>query len=124
MSTIAIPRAVDAERDAYLADLSLRQWANGLRSEAIEERVEAALYRCTPAEFSDRIAAHDLWPMVDDILHAVLQEYRALISVGPSTPARLQAMHRLVGALIREEIAVTDIEDYRAEVRATDREEA
>lgn len=108
-----IPRAVDAERDTHLAELTARQWANGLRSEAIEERVEAALYRCTPSEFSERIAAHDLWPLVDDILYATLQQYRALPYVSVNTPAHLQAMHRLFGALVREEIAVTEIEDYR-----------
>lgn len=106
-----IPRAVDAERDAYLADLSLRQWANSLRSEAIEERVEAALYRCTGSELAERIAAHDLWPMVDDILHAVLQEYQQTTMIVPSTPARLHAMHKLFESLVREEVASAEREE-------------
>lgn len=106
-----LSRAVDAATDAAHAEHTSKQWANSLRSEAIEERVEAALYRCTPAELSDRIAAHDLWPMVDDILHAVLQEYRQTTMIVPTTPARLQAMHKLFEALVREEVAAADREE-------------
>lgn len=106
-----IPAAVDAERENALAERNARAERSALRSEAIEERVEAALYRCTPAELSDRIAAHDLWTMVDDILHAVLQEYQQTTMIVPSTPARLHAMHKLFESLVREEVASAEREE-------------
>lgn len=106
-----IPAAVDAERENALAERNARAERSALRSEAIEERVEAALYRCTGSELAERIAAHDLWTMVDDILHAVLQEYRQTTMIVPTTPARLQAMHKLFEALVREEVAAADREE-------------